>query len=100
MDTERRVFSKYYAELRDTVNPSDIAEHLWLGNYSISYHQKEEAYKEMYSERVRMNKLLLNVERTITDNRVKLYTFLEFLNRFPKYKPLVQKMRSDLAGEL
>ena len=98
--TEIEVFSKYYAEMKDMVNPTDIAEHLWNGEYYISSHQKEEAYNEMYSKRVRMSKLLPYVEQAITEGRVKLYTFLEFLDRFPKYKPLVQKMRSDLDGEL
>ena len=98
---EIEVFIKSYEDLRDKVNPRDIAEHLWNGQYAISHQkQTEDAYNEKYSECVRMNKLLPYVELTITDNSVMLYTFLEFLDRFWKNKPLVQKMRSDLAGEL
>ena len=101
MNTKEKVlhvFREYYERLQKTVNPTDTAEH--FSDY-ITAPQKEEAYDEKkYSEYVRMGKLLPHVEITIKGDWTKLYTFLEFLNRFSKYKTLVQNMRSDLAGEL
>ena len=99
-ELELNIFKEYYERLQTTVNPTDIAEHLWCGKYDISIQQKEEAYDDKYSEYVRMGKLLPHVEITIKGDWTKLYTFLEFLNRFSKYKRIVQEMRSDLAGEL
>ena len=53
---------RYYAELRQKVNPSDIAAHLYAEGL-ISDYNKDDAGNKMCSEGDRMDRLLPAVER-------------------------------------
>ena len=92
---EEQVLRRYYAELRDQVNPSDIAAHLYSKGL-ISRNERADAGNEVHSEGNRMDKLLSAVERAIEIDKKKFSTFLDILDRVDKYKCLVQSMRDTL----
>ena len=98
MDTNR-VFGTYYAELREVVNPGVISAPLFVEGV-ISENEKEDVDNMMISRHHRMDRLLSAVRRTIRVDRNSFYIFLEVLDAVEEYKPLVLRMRSDLAGEL
>ena len=92
---EEQTLRRYYGELRDQVNPSDIAPDLYSEGL-ISLSEKDDAANKMHSEGDRMDKLLPAVERAIEIDRKNFYTFMDILDRVPKYKCLVQSMRDTL----
>ena len=94
MDTER-VFFKYYAELWTIVNPNDITGHLFLKGL-ISMSEKDDVYNAMHSRDNSMRKLLSAVQRAIEMDNSAFYNFLKVLDGFPKYKLIVERMRSEL----
>ena len=98
MDPDR-VFVKNYAVLRKKVNPRYIAAPLHAKGL-ISDYERECFDKMMLSRRHGMDRLLSAVCRTISVDRNNFYIFLEVLDGFAEYKPLVQRMISYLAGEL
>ena len=94
---EEQAFRRYYAQLREKVNPSDIAAHLYSEGL-ISRNERDDADNKMHSDGVRMDKLLPAVERAIEIDKKNFYTFLDILDLVPKYKCLVQSMRSTLPA--
>ena len=94
---EEQALTKYYAELREKVNPSDIAAHLYAKGL-ISRNERADANNKMHSEGDRMDRLLPAVERAIEIDNKNFYTFLDILDGDPKYKRLVQSMRGTLPS--
>ena len=92
---EELALRRYYAELRDQVNPSDIAAHLYSKGL-ISRSERDDAGNKMHSDVDRMDKLLPAVERAIEIDKKTFNTFMDILDRVPKYKCLVQSMRDTL----
>ena len=91
------VFQQYYANLKATVNPDDIAAELFAKGV-ITMHEKEEVNHRMYTLHVRMDKLLTAVHRAIRIHNNNFHIFLEVLDAIPKYEFLVRRMRAALQG--
>ena len=92
-----KVFVIYLPRLLQVVNPSDITESLFA-NGLLTDDEKESADNMMYTSGVRTNKLLGAVKKAIQIDSKNLNIFLDILGTIPKYKPLVDEMRRDLAG--
>ena len=89
----------HYAVLRDQVNPSDIAAHLYAKDL-ISRSERADADNKMHSDGDRMDRLLPAVERAIEIDKKNFYTFLDILEGVSKYKCLVESMRNTLLAPL
>ena len=99
MDTETGVLRMYYPQLRETVNPSDIAAHLYA-NGLINDNERADADNKMHNEGDRMDRLLPALHDAIGIDEKNFYIFMDILERFDTYKLLVQSMRDYVAGEL
>ena len=98
MDTvEVKVFVKYFPQLQQVVNPSDITASLFAKGL-LTEDEKESADNTTCTSGVRMNKLLDAVMKAILIDSRNLNDFLDILGAIAKYKPLVDEMRRDLAG--
>ena len=94
---EKQVLRRYYAELRDQVNPSDIAAHLYAKGL-ISRNERDDAGNKMHSDGDRMDRLLPAVEQAIEIDKKTFYTFLDILDGVPKYTCLVEGMRDTISA--
>lgn len=83
---------KFYAELREKVNPSDITAHMYSKGL-ISSSERDDADNKMHCDVDRMDKLLPAVERAINIDKNNFYIFLDVLDKVPKHKHLVQTIR-------
>ena len=94
---EEQALRTHYAELREQVNPSDIAAHLYAKEL-ISRNERADADNKMHSESDRMDRLLTALERAIDIDKKNFYTFMDILGRVSKYKFLVQSVRDTLPA--
>ena len=100
MDTVAvKVFVKYFPQLQQVVNPSDITASLFAKGL-LREDEKESAENTIHNSGVRMDKLLGAVMKAIQIDSKNLSIFLDILGAIAKYKPLVDKMRRDLAGNM
>ena len=98
MDTVAvKVFVKYFPQLQQVVNPSDITASLFAKGL-LTEDEKYNADNPLHSPGVRMDKLLGAVMKAIQIDSKNLNIFLDILEAIAKFKPLVDKMRRDLAG--
>ena len=96
MDTVA-VFVKYFPELKDVVNPSDITAPLFAKGL-LTDDEKYHADNTMHSPGERMNKLLDAVRKAIQSDSTKMKIFIDILGTIAKYNALVDRMRRNLAG--
>ena len=90
-------FVKYFPQLQQVVNPSDITASLFAKGL-LTEDEKYNADNPLHSHGVRMDKLLGAVMKAIQIDSKNLNIFLDILGTIAKYKPLVDEMRGDLAG--
>ena len=91
---EEKVFVKYYPELKDVVNPSDITASLYAKGL-LSADEKDSADHMMHTHGDRMTKLLDGVRRAIKGDTKKFYIFLHILGTVAKYEVMVKKMSEE-----
>ena len=92
-NTAATTFVSFFAKLRDNVNPDDISAHLFARNV-ITNSEKAEGDHLMYTQQVRMDKLLAAVQKAIEIDSQNYETFLDILGNEGKYAALVKEMRS------
>ena len=91
------IFRIHYNKLSKTLKPDDITAELYSTGL-ISKAEKDEIEVAGQTQQCKTTKLLDAVQRAINTEPNNFDTFLNLLNRHPKYKPLVKNIEEH--GEL
>ena len=95
---EHEVFVKFYADLKKTVDPNDIASELRTKHLTTE-NQHSEITNMMLAAGARMDHLLSAVEKAIHIKAKNFHIFLDVLaNADEKYGVLVKQMKASLQG--
>ena len=94
----KEVFVKFYADLRQKVDPGDIAADL-RAKHLVTENEHEEMTNRMLSAKVRMDILLHAVQKAIHIKAENFDIFLDVLDKADKrYGDLVKQMKDSLEG--
>ena len=66
----------------------------------ITENEKAEVDHVMYTDHIRMDKLLTALQRAIHGKIDNFHIFLEVLDAFPKYQDLVERMKASMASDV
>ena len=87
-------FQAMFADLQSQLNPDDISAHLYSAAL-ISPSERDEVNNHMLPNHARITKLLGAVETAIRIDAKNFSTFLNVLDKTPRYRPIARQARGE-----
>ena len=84
-------FREMFADFQSQLNPDDISAHL----YSAALITLDEVNTQMLPNQARITKLLSAVEKAIHTDAKNFSTFLNVLDKTPRYRPIARWARGE-----